>query len=112
MNHLRFMSERIMANGYISGVFSFPGFIFEGITVDWMHTVDLGCAQVTCGNILWELFKSMGGTIAAPEDALSKLVSYLADAANQIGKVLPFSKLTVSMIRPDDLKPRLKEKVR
>ena len=104
------LRDRMLSNGYVSAVFSWPGFTFHSIVLDWMHMVDLGCAQACLGNILWEIFRDIGGLVTAPTAMLAKLQIWLADAAHELGVEMPFSKLVLSMLRGDDLRPRLKLK--
>ena len=86
------------------------GSFFSGIVLDWMHTVDLGVAQMCLGNILWFVFLRLGGLVTREQEALSRIMNYLSDAANEIGQAMPFSKLTLGMIRGSDLRPQLRAK--
>ena len=104
------LADRMRSNAYVSGVFSWPGFTFKSVVLDWMHMVDLGCAQACLGNVLWELFRELGGLVTAPNAMLAKLQVWLSDAAHELGAEMPFAKLSLSMIRGDDLRPRLKLK--
>ena len=103
------LSERTSDNKYISAVFTWPGFTFYYIILDWMHMVDLGIAQECLGNILFEIFRKMGGLIGQPAAVLANLLLLLQDAAHSLGVPCPFSKLTLGMLRKDG-KPRLKAK--
>ena len=104
------LENRLASGSYISQVFSWPGFHFGSIVLDWMHMVDLGCAQQCLGNILFELFKAMDGRIGDPGQVLGRLHTYLGDVAHSLGVQVPFTKLTLTMIRGEDMKPRLKLK--
>ena len=83
-------------------MFDIPGFRFEGIVLDWMHMADLCCSQHVLGNIMWEVFQdNLGGKVTAPAEGLSKLQMLLNDAANEIGTVVPFTNMVLSMLRGD-----------
>lgn len=103
------LNERTREGNYISPVFSWPGFVFTCIILDWMHMVDLGIAQECLGNILFEVFRELGGLITNPDPTLAALLLLLQDAANSLEVPCPFSKLTFGMLRQDG-KPRLKAK--
>ena len=63
------------------------------------------------GNILWYIFHDrLGGLVSREHDALSKIMNYLSDAANELGLEMPFSKLTLGMIRGSDLRPQFRGK--
>lgn len=94
----------------MSGVFAWPGFDFSGIVLDWMHMADLGVTQACLGNILWEVFLKLGGQITNEHPTMGRIINYLADAANDLGCAMPFSKLSLGMIRGSDLRPKLKAK--
>ena len=83
---------------------------FHGIVLDWMHMCDLGVAQACIGNILWEVFLRLGGQISQENPTMTRIMNYLADAAHDMGCPMPFSRLTLGMIRGSDLRPRLKAK--
>ena len=103
VTHWGFLMHRLARGMYLSEVFSFPGFLLDYIHIDWMHCVCLGVAPVVLGNILFELFQEeLGGVINRPNEALSRLLVYLQDAAHQLGDRCPFSKLTVGLLRGMD----------
>ena len=105
------LRDKLLNNKYVSGVFAWPGVGFSSIVLDWMHMVDLGVAQSVFGNVLWEIFRGpMCGQIGNPAPTLSMLQTMLSDAANDLGMAMPFTKLTLAMIRTESLKPRLKLK--
>ena len=91
-------------------VFSWPGFHFGCIVLDWMHMVDLGCAQVCLGNVLFELFKEMGGIMERPTPTMAQLQQCLQDVAAAQGVEVPTNRLQFKMIRGSDRKPRLRMK--
>ena len=104
--------DRFRRGLYVSSVFSWPGFTLQNVVLDWMHMVDLGVAQACLGNILVELFRSaaVGGLFTNPTQGLTRLQTMLNDCAVQLGTAVPFSKMTLSMIRGEDNRPRLKLK--
>ena len=112
VNGLDWVTSRIQEGGYLSSVFSWPGFTFDMVILDWMHMADLGVSQTCLGNILFELFRgdAIAGLVSRPEPGLGRLQAYLAEAAHSLGLTLPFSSLQLSMIRAENLQPRLKLK--
>ena len=40
-----------------------PGFVLASVSLDLMHIGDLGIAQVLLGNIAYEIFRHLGGTL-------------------------------------------------
>ena len=71
--------------------------------------VDLGCAQLALGNVLFEMFRSpeVSGLITSPNGGLSRLMTYLKDGAAALNVALPFTKMKLSMIRNGNGQPSL-----
>ena len=68
-----------------------------------MHCLDLGISQVLLGNVLFELFGTMGGAVTNPRKTLADM-TVLIHAA---GKALdqhdpPIQMLTIGMIKRKD----------
>ena len=58
----------MLANdGYISGLFSIPGFDYDYIGLDFMHIADLGVSQYLVGGVLFTLFRELGGRVTRPK---------------------------------------------
>ena len=110
VNMRDWLHNRMLTGAYISEVYTWPGFIFEYIVLDWMHMVDLGCAQFCVGNILMEVFHTLGGRVTDPAPTLARICNYLNDAANGLDTTLPFSRLTLSMLRSEKGVPVFKGK--
>ena len=55
-----FLDEIMNTGGFISQIWSIPGFTINGCIPDFMHCVDLGITQSVCGNITWELIRWLG----------------------------------------------------
>ncbi len=87
-----------------------PGFIIEYVMADLMHTGCLGIVCYLLGNVLYELFKQVGGTLKKPTQALGVLRNMIELAAKQLGKSMPLSDLTLGMIRSQKGKPKLAAK--
>ncbi len=103
------LASRAREGNYITGVFSWPGFAWTSIVLDFMHVVDLGIAQECLGNILWEVFQLLGGTVSQAEATLARMLVLLRDVANDLEVPCPLSKITLGMIRQRG-KPRLRAK--
>ena len=78
---------------------------------DWMHTIDLGIGLDISGNILWELFKTLGGTFKRSLKECGQLMAMIKAKADELGVEPPFFHLTVTMIRGSmKVKPKMKIK--
>ena len=62
---------------YVSGIWSIPGFHLATIKLDWMHVCCLGILQYLLGNVLWECFRELGGSMTNSRTACSKLLNIL-----------------------------------
>ena len=103
------MLENLCDGRWVSEIFDLPGFRFEHISIDAMHCIDLGVAQYCLGNILYELFRTLGGQMKKADPALSKLMVMFKLAAKSLGgKKAPIGSLTIGMIKPDGRPPRFK----
>ena len=52
--------------GYLSKLWDLPGFVFTMIILDLMRVSDLGICQYLLENVIYELFKQMGGLVTNP----------------------------------------------
>ena len=65
-----------------------------------MHTGDLGIVQYLLGNVLFELFLEMGGSIASWQETCNHLNMFIKQCARQVDlERPPVNALTLSMIR-------------
>ena len=110
LTHLGFVQEQIRSGFPVSPIFSIPGFQFEGITLDWMHMADLGITQVAIGNVMYEMFLALGGTITHWQEAVSQLTTYSKASAHDLGVDWPFTRMRLDKFRGKDRKPRLRAK--
>ena len=100
-----------MMSGFTSTIFDIPVFSIEYVKVDWMHTVCLGALQYVCGNVMWELFVVVGGTMNKHLAACSILKNMAELQARQLGLEMPFVSLTVLTFRSSmKKKPTMKLK--
>ena len=100
-----------MMSGFTSTTFDIPGFPIEYVKADWMHTGCLGALQYVCGNVMWELFVVVGGTMNKHLAACSILKNMAELQARQLGLEMPFVSLTVLMFRSSmKKKPNMKLK--
>ena len=83
-----------------------PGFIIAYVTADLMHAGDLGILPIVLGNVLWNMFQKMGGTLKRPTQALANIMNMLKLACKEV----PISDLTINMIRRPGKGPLLKTK--
>ena len=76
-----------------------------------MHASDLGALLIVLGNVLFEIFKTMGGLVARPEAVLNEMVVLIRAAAKAIGeKQSPITQLTIGQIKGPGKSPKLKKK--
>ena len=96
---------------FVSEIWGTPGLHILSVEPDFMHTCCLGVLQSLLGNILWEVFSSMGGTITKHRSALAKLLSMIHVASRRLGCEPPINQLTIGMIRSKATgKPKCKTK--
>ena len=96
---------------YIAGIWAIPGLTIGSVWPDWMHCCCLGIAQYVMGNIMFELFRELGGAISNLKAALSKLENIMEAISRELGVAKPFHSLSVGMIRVKMNKgPRMKLK--
>ena len=55
--HRSWLENRVREGLYISRVFSWPGFLFSYITLDWMHDADMGVVPAEIGEVWWSLLR-------------------------------------------------------
>ena len=102
----------LLERGYLSKLWDLPGFAFTMIILDLMHVSDLGICQYLLGNVIYELFKQMGGLVTNPEPVMGKLLKMIKDAAKlpELKIQAPVNKLTLSMVRRQGTDPKLRTK--
>ena len=111
INHYLFMQLAYASGNFISEIFDIPGFRYEYVDLDLMHTGDLGITQVLLGNTLLELFVKIGGVVTKPGDAMGELTMLIKMAAKQIDPPMdspPLNKMAYTMIRQGAKPPRLR----
>ena len=84
---------------FVSQIWGIPGFHILAVEPDFMHTCCLGALQSLQGNILWELFSSLGGTLTTHRPALAKLLSMIQAASRRLEVEPPINQLSIGMIR-------------
>ena len=96
---------------YSSGIWAIPGFHLKCIRPDWMHMGCLGVLQYLIGNVLWELFKDMGGKFTNPKTTCALLENMIEVCSKSLGVAKPVNTLTVTMFRASSSeKPKFKGK--
>ena len=92
----------------MSAVFGVPGFINGSCKPDYMHAICLGILQYAMGNVVFELFKPLGGTIRNWRLACDEFLKMVKAMAHHLELDLPFAQLTVGMFKPKaKSKPRM-----
>ena len=106
-----FITSVLFGEQYVSKIFTVPGFSNSYIIPDWMHVCCLGILQYLSGNVMWELFVTVGGTLKINKGALSSLLNMAKAAATDLGVELPLNTLTMGMIRSgSNKKPKMRLK--
>ena len=108
ISHRSFIENVQSSGSYISKLFSVPGFILEFVLGDLMHMSCLGVLPLVLGNVLFEIFISMGGEITKPSAVLDALLVLLKIGARNSGVEPPFTSLSMSMIRAPGKSPKLR----
>jgi hypothetical protein len=94
-----------------STIWSIPGFSIRFCRPDFMHSCCLGILQYMLGNIMFELFQSLGGTFLKHQHACGLLENIMKLAAKELQVPPPFNSLTLGMFRGAPSKrPRMKLK--
>jgi hypothetical protein len=111
LTHEVYMQMCRLKGWFIPGLFDLPGFRAEYVSVDLMHTGDLGICLYLYGNVLWDLMVDLGGNASSPGKALGELMFLIRNASKAIGQQRPpFNKLTVGMLKQPGKAPKLKIK--
>ena len=95
---------------YVSGMWAIPGMVLMQIVLDIMHVSDLGILQYFLGNVVFEMWRKLGGKFSSPKAALGLLVIFIKMGAKHLKLAKPLNKLTVGMFKPEKKEPRLKLK--
>ena len=110
VDHKLFLMMAQQGGGYLSLLFRLPGFRYEHIQPDLMHTSCGGVLLGVLGNVLFELFREMGGLITKPAVILADLEMLLKYASKRLKQAkCPVKHLTMGMIRQQG-RPYLKYK--
>ena len=98
--HCTYMADSHSTGKYVSQLFSLPGFQLEYVSIDLMHCCDLGCAQFVLGNIMWELFRHIGGIRDKPDEHIADLILLIKQSSRHLGMAVPpINALTLTMFR-------------
>ena len=93
------LDASLQGNQFVSAIFMCPGFDLSYIVPDWMHCCCLGICQVLLGNVLWECFKQVGGSMLNWRPAVGRLMHLIRTVSNDLGLEMPVRYLTITMIR-------------
>jgi hypothetical protein len=94
-----FLQEAALHQHYVSAVWKIPGFRLSYVKPDFMHVCCIGILQYYSGNVMWELFKSFGGTYKKSIAACQKLQRLISVVSKRLKIEPPLRHLTVGMIR-------------
>ena len=111
LTHMVFLQSCFLSGLKISGLFDILGFQHEYISVDLMHTGDLGVLLYVYGNVFWELFILMGGVASKPGPVLADLINLIKRSSKAVCQDRPpINNLTIGMLKSPGKNPRLKVK--
>ena len=91
---------------FVSTLWQIPGMTIQCVEPDFMHCSCLGIVQMLNGNILWELFVCLGGTLKTWKGCCGKLLAMIRVAAHDLDMEAPIAQLTIGMIRAPKKKVR------
>ena len=78
----------------------------SAIRIDWMHVVCLGILQYASGSMMWELFRSLGGTFKKPVVACGRSMSMIEVMSKELDVDQPLYDLSDTMFRKSAKKCR------
>ena len=113
MNHTQWVAWQLLNAGFISCIFSWPGFHIDYLSIDLMHCGDLGVVLYLLGSVLWERFYLMNGLTTRPQETLVDILSFIKTAAKNVGQERPpINNLVIGMLQSASgkQKPRIKLK--
>ena len=106
-----FWEEQQQRGAHPSPIWQIPGFMISYCVPDFMHVCCLGILQYLTGNVLFELFREVGGTMDRPIKAVGILQNMIKLSAKAIGmQKSPVNKLTRGMFCTDKGKPKMRAK--
>lgn len=91
-------------------IFLIPGFLIIFCIVDMMHAGCLGVLQYAQGNVVYELWRKLGGTRKKWQHACGLLENMFISMSKEMGVSRPFHSLTIGLFLPASNKPCLKLK--
>jgi hypothetical protein len=85
----QWLAHVMLTCAYVMPLLGVPGFSILFVAADLMHAGDLGVILYLLGNVLWDLFGSMGGTYANPNGALSNILNLMRMASKALSIQVP-----------------------
>ena len=113
MSHREWVAWQIFNLGFMSCIFSWPGFVIDYMTIDLMHCGCLGVNLYLLGSAIWDRFHIMKGKLTKPQQTLTDICRYIKIASKEIGQTRPpINDLVIGMLSSADgqARPRLKVK--
>ena len=112
LTHRRFMLDCFEGGGYISKLFSLPGFQHEYIDIDLMHCCCLGVVLYLCACVIYDLIVEMNVKLTSPGPQLAHILMLIKQASKATELNLdrpPINALTMTMVKGKGA-PKLKIK--
>ena len=107
MNHKQWVAWQLMKFGFMSCIFSWPGFQIDYLSIDLMHCGDLGVVLYLLGSVLWERFRLMNGKITKPQETFVEILRFIKIAAKNLDQLRPpINNLVIGMLTNSQRKPR------
>jgi hypothetical protein len=102
------MQARIFQKGPLSGLFSLPGFVVSMLKTDFLHTLDLGCAQEAIGSLFWEALVHFPG--ASQKDRVQGLWADVRAYYREVRPATQLVGLTLEMVKKPGSSAKLRAK--
>ena len=109
-----YLRDLAINGDYVSGLFKLPGFLPSFISADRMHAADPGISQYLVGNVMFELYTFMGGTMQgtdANRAILAQLLWMIRLASKSLRQLKPpINNLTLGMFKRPAKSPKMQAK--
>ena len=100
----------MMTSQKLFPLMAIPGILLCYVTADLMHAGDLGVLPIILGNVIWDIFKNLGGSLKNNTDALACIMNMIKIGAKRLKIEPPINTLTMNMVKRSGKKPLLKTK--
>ena len=89
LSHIDTLQEIQRDGTPLCALWSIPGMSAQYLQIDLMHAGDLGVLSYLTANVLWEVFKELGGSVRHSVRACSELHALMRNASKRLGQEQP-----------------------